>query len=198
MATAVNQSTNGATSAAHYAPTGHVEIDPVSVHVEATFSHPDIVLYAENGGLGLDPLASVQALLVAGINASRSAGAYALAQEARQAAESLRTVLLSESEAHVRSAVKRAMGQDGEEGAFLPEVERIVSGAAKAMEAQALQMTKELKGAGEDGLPQLIEKRVRRAASDVVESILKAALASDGALGVHLQNNGKAIKELRE
>ena len=180
------------------APSGRVAIDPLGLVVEATFVHPDIVEYAESGGLGSDPLFGLQGLLVAGIAASRNAGVYALAQEARHATEGLRAVLGSESEVLIRGAFKRAIGEDGEEGAFLPEVERIITVGAKAMESQALQLTKELKGAGDDGLPQIIEKRVRRAARDVVESILTAALASDGALGVHLKNNEKTIKDLRE
>src|SRR6516225_1749250 len=82
MATTVKHSSNdrnGGSAAEHYAPIGRVEIASDGVLVEATFVHPDIVLYAESGGLGLDALGSAQALLVAGINASRSVGAYALA-----------------------------------------------------------------------------------------------------------------------
>jgi hypothetical protein len=98
----------------------------------------------------------------------------------------------------IRSAFKRALGEGGEEGAFLPEVERIVGDAAKSVETQALQLTRELKGSGEDALPQLIETRVRRAAKESVDAIIEAALASDGALGIHLQNHEKAVKDLRE
>jgi hypothetical protein len=180
------------------APSGYVEVDPLGVHVDATFVHPDIVSYAQNDGLGLDPVGTLQTLLVAGIAAARNAGAYAVAEEARQAAESLRTVLVSEAEAHIRTALKKAVGEDGEEGSFLPEVERIVSDGAKSVEAQAAKLTKELKGSGTDGLPQIIEMRVRRAARDVVESILTGALKSDGALGVHLASNAEALKELRD
>ena len=180
------------------APSGHVEIDPLGVHVDATFVHPDIVSYAQNDGLGLDPVGTLQTLLVAGIAAARNAGAYAVAEEARRAAESLRTVLVSEAEAHIRSALRKAVGEDGEEGGFLPEVERIVRDGAASVEAQATKLTKELKGSGADGLPQIVETRVRRAARDVVESILTGALKSDGALGVHLANNAEALKELRD
>jgi len=179
-------------------PNGHVDIDAFGVRVEATFVHPDVVSYAQNDGLGLDPVGTLQALLVAGIAAARNAGAYAVAEEARQAAESLRTVLVSEAEAHIRTALKRAVGDDGVEGAFLPEIERIVTEGAKSVEVQARQLTNELKGAGEGALPQIIEKRVRHAAKDVVQTILAAALASDGALGIHLAMNADGLKELRE
>jgi len=199
MAVAVKAGVNGsAPEPTRFAATGSVEVDPDGVHIEATFVHPDIVLYAENGGLGADPLGSVQSLLVAGIAASRNAGAYVLAEEAKQAAESLRTVLLSEAEGHIRAALRRAAGEAEEEGGFLPEVDRIVTAGAKSVEAQADRLTKELKGAGEDGLPQLIEKRVRRASRDVVESILQAALASDGALGVRLAHQSESVDKLRE
>jgi hypothetical protein len=180
------------------APIGRVEVDPNGVYVEARFVHPDILSYAQNDGLGLDPLGTIQALIVAGIGSARSAGAYVVAEEARQAAESLRTVLVSESETLIRGALKRAVGEDSEEGGFLPEVERIVSEGAKSVETQARKLTTELTGAGEDALPQLIEKRVRRAARETVETILAAALASDGALGVHLANNIDGLKGLRE
>lgn len=199
MATPAEAVVNGAAQRIRLiAPTGRVEVDPLGLRVDATFVHPDILEYAENGGLGSEPLFGLQTLLVAGIAASRNAGLYALTEETQRATDGLRAVLGSESEALIRSAFKRALGEDGEEGAFLPEVERIISVAAKGVETQALQLTKELKGAGEDGLPQIIEKRVRRAASDVVDTILKAALASDGALGVHLQNHDKAVKDLRD
>ena len=180
------------------APSGHVEIASDGVHVNAIFVHPDIVSYAQNDGLGLDPVGALERLIVSGIAASRNAGAYAVAEEARQAAESLRTVLVSESEGLIRTALKKAVGEGGEEGGFLPEVERIISEGAKGVEAQADKLTRELKGSGEDGLPQIIETRVRRAARDVVDSILTAALKADGALGVHLAKNADGLKELRE
>src|SRR6266571_1227328 len=108
MAVALKEATNGAAPApGRFARSGHVEVHPDGVHVEATFVHPDIRLYAENGGLGIDPVGSLQMLLVAGIAASRNAGAYLLAEEAKQAAESLRTVLLSEAEGHIRTALRR-------------------------------------------------------------------------------------------
>ena len=179
------RATDGPSQDGRFAATGHIEVDPDGVHVEATFVHPDIVSYAENGGLGSDPMGSLQSLLVAGIAASRNAGAYVLAEEAKQAAESLRTVLLSEAETHIRTALRRAAGEDGEEGAFLPEVERIVGTATEAIETQAKRLTSELKGAGENALPQLIERRVRNASRDVVNRILSDAMSSDGALGVH-------------
>ncbi len=197
MATTLRPSSNGATSA-DYAPTGHVGIEPLAVRVEATFVHPDIVGYAERGGLGLDPLASVQALLVGGINASRSAGAYALAEEARQAVEGLRTVLISETETHIRAALQKVIGGDGEEGGFLPEVERIVRAGANAVELESGKLIAELKGAGDNALPQILEKRVRRAANDVIERIMRTALASDGPLGMRLANHSERIAELRE
>jgi hypothetical protein len=198
MATPAKVAENGAaTHIRLIAPSGRVEIDPLGLKVDATFVHPDIVEYAESGGLGSDTLFGLQGLLVAGIAASRNAGVYALREETLRATEGLRAVLGSESETLIRAAFTRAIGEDGEEGAFLPEVERIISEGAKSVETQALQLTKELKGAGEDGLPQIIEKRVRRASAEVVESILKAALGDDGALGIHLQNNGQAIKDLR-
>src|SRR5713226_7162273 len=109
MAMAVTASTNGTTGTPPFAPTGYVEIDPLGVRVDATFAHPDIVSYAQHGGLGVDAVGSVQTLLVAGIVASRNAGAYALAEEARQATESLRTVLGSEAEARIRAALNRAV-----------------------------------------------------------------------------------------
>lgn len=190
--------TNGSSaSAAFYPASGHVEVDSAGVHVDATFVHPDIVRYAEEGGLGLDEVGNMQTLLVAGIAASRSAGAYALVSEARQAAEGILTVLGSEAEGHIRAALKKAVGQDGEDGAFLPEVERIVTTSAKSIESQALRLTRELTGGGDTALPQIIEKRVRAAAADVVDTILKAALASDGPLGVHLAHNADGLKELR-
>jgi hypothetical protein len=192
------RATGGPFQDGRFAATGHIEVAPDRVHVEATFAHPDIVSYSENGGLGADPVGSLQSLLVAGIAASRNAGAYVLAEEAKQAAESLRTVLLSEAETHIRTALRRAAGEDGEEGAFLPEVERIVSTASDAIETQAKRLTTELKGAGENALPQLIEKRVRRAAREVVNQILTAAMASDGALGVHLAHHNEAVDQLRK
>jgi hypothetical protein len=199
MATAVTERTNGAHSAnGHYTPSGQIEISPLSVHVEATFVHPDIVGYAESGALGLDPLASMQSLLVAGIAASRNAGAYALAEEARQAAEGVRTVLVSETETYIRTALQKAIGVEGEEGGFLPEVERIVKAGAKAVESESGKLIAELKGAGEDALPQIIETRVRGAANDVVKQVMTAALAEDGPLGIHLQNHGERIGELHD
>jgi hypothetical protein len=198
MAKAMRGTNGEAADVVLFGPTGQAEIDALGLHVHATFVHPEIVSYASNGGLGSDPIRGLQMLLVTGIAASQSAGAYALAAEARQATESIRAVLVSEAETHIRAALRRATGEDGEDGAFLPEVERIVTSGAKSVETQARQLTKELKGAGDDGLPQLIEKRVRRAAKDVVETILAAALASDGALGVHLAKNADGLKELRE
>lgn len=198
MATPGTPSSNGASRAGFYAPSGHVEIDDHAVQIDATFVHPDIVGYAENGGLGLDPLGSVQALLVAGIAASRNAGAYALAEEAKQAAEGVRTVLVTETETLVRTALQKAIDGDGETDGFLPEVERIVSDAAKAVETQAGKLVIELKGGGENALPQLIEKRVRRTANAVVEQVMSAALAKNGALGIHLANHSERISELHE
>lgn len=180
------------------APSGHVEVAADGVHVEATFVHPDIISYAQQDGLGLDPVGALERLIVSGIAASRNAGAYAVAEEARQAAESLRAVLVSEGEGLIRAALRKAVGEGGEEGGFLPEVERIVNEGAKSVEDQAAKLTKELKGSGADGLPQIIETRVRRAARDVVEDILTAALKSDGALGVHLANNAEGLKGLRD
>src|SRR5437868_4908066 len=48
--------TNGASSAEDYAPIGNIEIEPDGVVIKAKFRHPDIVGYAETGGLGLDQL----------------------------------------------------------------------------------------------------------------------------------------------
>lgn len=181
-----------------HAASGHVDVEPAAVHVQATFVHPDVVAYAQNDGLGRDPVGTLQTLLVTGIAAARNAGAYAVAEEARQAAESLRTVLVSEAEAYIRSALQKAVGEDGEEGGFLPEVERIVNEGAKSVEDQATKLTKELKGAGKDALPQIIETRVRAAAREVVGTILTAAFAEDGALGIHFSNNATALRDLRD
>jgi hypothetical protein len=198
MATTVKHSSNGASGAGFYTPIGHVEIGSDGVLIEARFVHPDLVLYAEAGGLGLDPLGSVQALLVAGINASRSVGAYALAAEAKQATEGLRMMLGTESEAILRDALKRFLGADGEDGALLPEIERISTEGAKAFVDEAEKLLVELKGAGDNALPQIIEKRVRRAANDAVERVMRAALAADGPLGIHLANHSERIAELRQ
>lgn len=198
MATPGTPSSNGASGGGFYAPSGSVEISDHAVEIDAVFIHPDIVGYAENGGLGLDPLGSVQALLVAGIAASRNAGAYALAEEAKQAAEGVRTVLVTETETLVRTALQKAIDGDGETDGFLPEVERIVGEAAKAVETEAGKLVVELKGGGENALPQLIEKRVRRTANDVVERVMQKALAKDGALGIHLANHTDRINGLHE
>lgn len=198
MATAVKHSSNGSSSAQDYAPSGHVEADSDGVLIEATFVHPDIVLYAESGGLGLDPLGSVQALLVAGINASRSVGAYALAAEAKQATEGLKMMLGTESEQILADALRRFLGADGEDGALLPEIERISTEGAKAFVEEADKLLVELKGAGDNALPQIIEKRVRRAANEAVERIMRQALAEDGPLGLRLANQSERMAELRE
>jgi hypothetical protein len=71
------RATGGPFQDGRFAATGHIEVAPDRVHVEATFVHPDIVSYSENGGLGADPAGSLQSLLVAGIAASRNAGASA-------------------------------------------------------------------------------------------------------------------------
>ena len=190
--------TNGASSAEDYAPIGNIEIEPDGVVIKAKFRHPDIVGYAETGGLGLDQLGNVQALLVTGINASRSVGAYALSTETNQAIESLRVMLGVESETILRDSFQRVLGADGEEDGLIPEIERISTEGAKAFVEQADKLLVELKGAGDNALPQIIEKRVRRAANDTVEGILKKALSDDGALGIHLANHGEQISELRE
>jgi hypothetical protein len=201
MATTVKHSSNdrnGGSAAEHYAPIGRVEIASDGVLVEATFVHPDIVLYAESGGLGLDALGSAQALLVAGINASRSVGAYALAAEAKQATEALKMVLGTESERILAEALARFLGADGEDGGILPEIERISTEGAKAVVEEAEKLLVELKGAGDNALPQIIEKRVRRAADDAVSRMMRHALADDGPLGMRLASQSERIGELRE
>jgi hypothetical protein len=198
MASTEKHSSNGASSAEHFAPIGHVMIEEHGVAIDATFVHPDITNYAESGGLGLDELGSVQALLVAGINASRSVGAYALAAEAKQATEGLRIMLGIESEALLREAFKRVLGEDGEEDGLINEIERISTEGAKAFVDEAEKLLVELKGAGDNALPQIIEKRVRQAANDTVERILGKAIADDGPLGILLANQSKRIGELRD
>jgi hypothetical protein len=199
MAVAIKAETNGrGDEPRRFVPQGHVDVDPLRVLIEASFDHPDIVSYAQNDGLGLDPLGTIQALLVTGIAASQSVGAYALAEEARQATDALRALLGIEAEAMIRDILKRALSADGEDGVLIPDLQRIINTGVKGVEAETVKLTRELKGAGEDALPQLIEKRVRRASREVVQSMLSAAFAEDGPLGVQLANNWKLLKELRD
>jgi hypothetical protein len=177
---------------------GHVDVDSFRVLIDASFDHPDIVSYAQDDGLGTDPLATIQALLITGIAASQSVGAYALAEEARQATDALRSLLGIEAETMIRDILKRALSADGDDGVLIPDLERIITTGVKGVETQATKLTRELKGAGDDALPQVIEKRVRLASQDVVRSMLSSAFAEDGPLGVQLTNNWKLLKELRD
>jgi hypothetical protein len=199
MAIAIKNENNGSSEdPLRFSPSGKVEVDAFYVRVDATFDHPDIVSYAQNDGLGLDPVGALQTLIVCGIASSLTGGAYALAQEARRTNEGIITLLGAESEGLIRAALKRAVGEDGEDGAFMPEVERIVTEGAKSVQTEAEKLTSELKGAGEDAVPQIIERRVRKATGEVVDGIMRKALAEDGAIGIRLANNEKAIKELSE
>jgi hypothetical protein len=108
-------------------------------------------------------------------------------------------MLGTESEAILRDALRRFLGVDGgEDGGLLPEIERVTTEGAKAFVEEAEKLLFELKGAGDNALPQIIEKRVRHAANDAVERIMRAALADDGPLGIHLVNHSERIAELRE
>lgn len=198
MATAVRQNgNNGAGGAEHYSPVGIVEVDSCGVVINATFIHPDIVSYAESGGFGADELLGVQRLLVAGINASRGLSAVALDTEMKQATEAFRMLLAIESEVILRDVFKRVLGEDGEEGGLLPEIERVSSEGAKAFVEEAEKLLDELRGAGDNALPQLLEKRVRQATDETVARIMKQALGEDGALGIHLAHHSDQLSELR-
>lgn len=197
MAIAINKNGDHADEP-HVGARGKIEIDPFYVRVEATFDHPDIVAYAQNDGLGLDPIGTIQTLLVCGIASSLTGGAFALAHEARRANEGIITLLGVESETLIRSALVRAIAEDGTDGGFMPQVERIVTAGAKNIQTQAEKLTQELKGSGEDALPQVIEKRVRQAIREVVTQIMRDVLAENGAIGLRLASSAKELKELRE
>lgn len=177
---------------------GIVEVTASGLRVDAILTSELLVDFARSGGLGDDPVQGFEDLCAIGVLASRTGSGHAVAAEVHRAEAALRTMLMSEAEQHIRTAIKRAAGADGDEGALIPEIEKTVAAAAKNFEAAATRLVVQLNGSSEKSLPQVLDRRVRNAVRDVVSNIVEGVFASEGALAVNLRNNAQAVKDLRE
>jgi hypothetical protein len=177
---------------------GVVELTAMGLRVDATFANAAILDYVQAGGLDPEPVGCVENLLVIGVLASRTGRDQVFADETRRAQEALRVMLTTEAEQYIRAAIQHAAGKNGDKGALIPEMERVVGDGVKAFEAVAQGLAGKLNGTGEASLPQVLEQRTRKAVGEVVETIVKNAFASGGPLATVLVNNVQAMKDLRE
>jgi hypothetical protein len=106
-------------------------------------------------------------------------------------------MFVTEAEQHLRNALRKAVGATGDDGAFLPELEKIVSNSSQLFESVSGRLLAELNGPGDTSLPQVIDRRVRESVRDVTQSVVERIFATDGALAANLKSNADAIKDLR-
>jgi hypothetical protein len=184
-------------AASNGASNGRVELRERGLYIEATFCNDALLQFVKDGGLGSNPVRQIEDLCVLGLLSSRAGASHAVAVETRRAETALRTMFVTEAEQYLRSALRRAVGSEGEDGAFLPELEKVVSDSAQLLESVSGRLLAELNGSGEKALPQVLDRRVRETVRDVVQNVLQRVFASDGALAANLKSNADAIKDLR-
>jgi hypothetical protein len=177
---------------------GVVEVTAAGLRIDVVLKSETLVDFVRAGGLGSDPVRGLEDVCLIGVLASRTGSGHSIAAEVHRAESALRTMLMTEAEQHIRTAIKRAAGGNGDEGALIPEIEKTIAAAGKDFDAAAARLLVQLNGSSEKSLPQVLDRRVRHAVRDVVGGILESVFASDGALAANLRNNAQAVKDLRE
>jgi hypothetical protein len=175
-----------------------VELTELGLRVDTIFTNEILMDHAESGGLGDEPIRSFEDLCVIGVLSTRSGNGYAFAGEVERIETAIRAMVTTEAEQHIRGAIIRAVGADGDEGALIPEIERAVAEATKKFDTASERLLGQLNGTSEKSLPQVLDQRVRHAVRDVVGGILEGVFSSEGALAANLRNNAQAVKDLRE